>query len=236
MSKPVNLRQYRKRKQREDKARSAEANRVKHGTPKAGFRPGEGPCRQGGENAGWPQAGRRGIAPPSRPLAWGAAQNGEFSTGTRPCLRRYSRTRRWASSASDVVSQYIIAAGRTDGSAASSRHSRSNMRRSDRPGRSSERSQCPRRRAAACRPPTCRGSLLPVRERGLWVCASVASTCVRSTHPVRPRLVVGAGFSNSRDQAINDTVLRNHPTERARMRLTSLWLRPLSCTHPEIAA
>lgn len=35
MTKPVNLRQYRKRKQREDKARTAEANRVKHGTPKA---------------------------------------------------------------------------------------------------------------------------------------------------------------------------------------------------------
>lgn len=35
MTKPVNLRQYRKRKQREDKAAAAEANRVKHGTPKA---------------------------------------------------------------------------------------------------------------------------------------------------------------------------------------------------------
>lgn len=35
MSKPVNLRQYRKRKQREDKAAAAEANRVVHGTPKA---------------------------------------------------------------------------------------------------------------------------------------------------------------------------------------------------------
>lgn len=34
-SKPVNLRQFRKRKQREDKARQAEANRVEHGTPKA---------------------------------------------------------------------------------------------------------------------------------------------------------------------------------------------------------
>jgi hypothetical protein len=34
-TKPVNLRQYRKRKQREDKARAAEANRVAHGTPKA---------------------------------------------------------------------------------------------------------------------------------------------------------------------------------------------------------
>ena len=35
MTRPVNLRQYRKRKQREDKAAAAEANRVKHGTPKA---------------------------------------------------------------------------------------------------------------------------------------------------------------------------------------------------------
>lgn len=35
MSKPVNLRQHRKRKQREDKAKAAEANRVAHGTPKA---------------------------------------------------------------------------------------------------------------------------------------------------------------------------------------------------------
>jgi len=34
-TKPVNLRQYRKRKRREDKAAAAEANRVKHGTPKA---------------------------------------------------------------------------------------------------------------------------------------------------------------------------------------------------------
>ncbi|MAK64328.1 MAG: DUF4169 domain-containing protein [Maricaulis sp.] len=33
-SKPINLRQYRKRKQREDKARTAEANRIAHGTPK----------------------------------------------------------------------------------------------------------------------------------------------------------------------------------------------------------
>ncbi|WP_300531487.1 DUF4169 family protein [Maricaulis sp.] len=33
-SKPVNLRQFRKRKQREDKAKQAEANRVAHGTPK----------------------------------------------------------------------------------------------------------------------------------------------------------------------------------------------------------
>ena len=34
-SKPINLRQYRKRKQREDKARTAEANRIAHGTPKS---------------------------------------------------------------------------------------------------------------------------------------------------------------------------------------------------------
>lgn len=34
-SKPINLRQFRKRKQREDKARQAEANRVEFGTPKA---------------------------------------------------------------------------------------------------------------------------------------------------------------------------------------------------------
>lgn len=34
-TKPVNLRQYRKRKQCEDKAAAAAANRVKHGTPKA---------------------------------------------------------------------------------------------------------------------------------------------------------------------------------------------------------
>lgn len=34
-SKPVNLRQFRKRKQREDKAKQAEANRVEFGTPKA---------------------------------------------------------------------------------------------------------------------------------------------------------------------------------------------------------
>ena len=33
-SKPVNLRQFRKRKQREDKAKQAEANRVEFGTPK----------------------------------------------------------------------------------------------------------------------------------------------------------------------------------------------------------
>lgn len=31
--KPVNLRQFRKRKAREDKARQAESNRVVHGTP-----------------------------------------------------------------------------------------------------------------------------------------------------------------------------------------------------------
>ena len=34
-SKPINLRQFRKRKQREDKAKQAEANRVEFGTPKA---------------------------------------------------------------------------------------------------------------------------------------------------------------------------------------------------------
>ena len=34
-SKPVNLRQFRKRKQREDKARQAEANRVEFGTSKS---------------------------------------------------------------------------------------------------------------------------------------------------------------------------------------------------------
>lgn len=34
-SKPINLRQVRKRKAREDKAKQAEANRVAHGTPKA---------------------------------------------------------------------------------------------------------------------------------------------------------------------------------------------------------
>ena len=33
-SKPINLRQFRKRKQREDKAKQAEANRVEHGTSK----------------------------------------------------------------------------------------------------------------------------------------------------------------------------------------------------------
>jgi hypothetical protein len=35
MSKPINLRQARKRKAREAKAKEAEANRVAHGTPKA---------------------------------------------------------------------------------------------------------------------------------------------------------------------------------------------------------
>lgn len=34
-SKPVNLRQFRKRKAREEKARQAEANRVVRGTPKS---------------------------------------------------------------------------------------------------------------------------------------------------------------------------------------------------------
>lgn len=34
-SKPVNLRQFRKRKQREDKAKQAEANRIEYGTPEA---------------------------------------------------------------------------------------------------------------------------------------------------------------------------------------------------------
>lgn len=34
-TKPINLRQARKRKQREDKAKQAEANRIAHGTPKA---------------------------------------------------------------------------------------------------------------------------------------------------------------------------------------------------------
>lgn len=34
-SKPVNLRQFRKRKAREEKARQAETNRVVHGTPKS---------------------------------------------------------------------------------------------------------------------------------------------------------------------------------------------------------
>lgn len=34
-SKPINLRQYRKRKQREDKAKQADANRVEFGTSKA---------------------------------------------------------------------------------------------------------------------------------------------------------------------------------------------------------
>ena len=35
MTKPINLRQARKRKAREDKAKQAEANRLAHGTPKA---------------------------------------------------------------------------------------------------------------------------------------------------------------------------------------------------------
>lgn len=35
MSKPINLRQFRKRKAREDKARQAEQNRISHGTPKS---------------------------------------------------------------------------------------------------------------------------------------------------------------------------------------------------------
>jgi hypothetical protein len=35
MTKPVNLRQYRKARARADKAREAEVNRVVHGTPKA---------------------------------------------------------------------------------------------------------------------------------------------------------------------------------------------------------
>ena len=35
MTKPINLRQARKRRAREDKARQAEANRIAHGTPKA---------------------------------------------------------------------------------------------------------------------------------------------------------------------------------------------------------
>ena len=35
MSKPINLRQARKRKAREDKAKQADANRLAHGTPKA---------------------------------------------------------------------------------------------------------------------------------------------------------------------------------------------------------
>ena len=34
-SKPVNLRQFRKRKARDDKAKSAEANRLKYGQPKS---------------------------------------------------------------------------------------------------------------------------------------------------------------------------------------------------------
>ena len=35
MTKPINLRQARKKKQRADKAKQAEANRIAHGTPKA---------------------------------------------------------------------------------------------------------------------------------------------------------------------------------------------------------
>ncbi|WP_323762320.1 DUF4169 family protein [Maricaulis sp.] len=35
MTKPVNLRQYRKQKARKDRAETAQANRVTHGTPKA---------------------------------------------------------------------------------------------------------------------------------------------------------------------------------------------------------
>ncbi|MFT6460795.1 MAG: hypothetical protein ACJAU5_000557 [Maricaulis maris] len=35
MTKPVNLRQYRKQKARKDRAAVAETNRVVHGTPKA---------------------------------------------------------------------------------------------------------------------------------------------------------------------------------------------------------
>ncbi|MFW5660639.1 MAG: DUF4169 family protein [Oceanicaulis sp.] len=35
MTKPVNLRQARKRKARADKAKQADANRIAHGTPKA---------------------------------------------------------------------------------------------------------------------------------------------------------------------------------------------------------
>ena len=35
MTKPINLRQARKRKARDDKAKQAEANRIAHGTPKA---------------------------------------------------------------------------------------------------------------------------------------------------------------------------------------------------------
>ncbi|XBQ15351.1 MAG: DUF4169 family protein [Oceanicaulis sp.] len=34
MTKPINLRQARKRKAREDKAKTAQANRIAHGTPK----------------------------------------------------------------------------------------------------------------------------------------------------------------------------------------------------------
>lgn len=35
MTQPINLRQFRKKKAREDKARQAETNRVQFGTPKA---------------------------------------------------------------------------------------------------------------------------------------------------------------------------------------------------------
>ena len=35
MTQPINLRQYRKKKAREDKAKQAEINRVQFGTPKA---------------------------------------------------------------------------------------------------------------------------------------------------------------------------------------------------------
>jgi hypothetical protein len=35
MTKPINLRQARKRKARDDKAKQADANRIAHGTPKA---------------------------------------------------------------------------------------------------------------------------------------------------------------------------------------------------------
>ena len=35
MTQPINLRQFRKKKAREDKARQAETNRVQYGTPKS---------------------------------------------------------------------------------------------------------------------------------------------------------------------------------------------------------
>lgn len=35
MTQPINLRQHRKRKARQDKAKAAEANRIKHGAPKS---------------------------------------------------------------------------------------------------------------------------------------------------------------------------------------------------------